>query len=538
MSIDPTIPRSRTAGPAAPAGLSDAAVRGLAAVAALACLLPVAAVDVLPLHDLPNHLARVRMLAGLDAVPVFAEHYDRHSLVLPNVLSDLVLLALMQAADPMTAGRLLVGGIVAATVAGGAVLSRTAAGRWSAWTLLPALLAMHEFLMWGFLNYLLGLALLPWALAVWLALDRRTGSRVAAGAAAGVILFLSHLVAFGLFAVAVAVLELRRAWLARADGLGAAAARTAVSATAFAPAILLWALSPSSGLPADPLFAYDAWNKLAPYGRLLSTGNPALDDLATAALVALPLLGLLSRRAALDPGLALVAGAWAGLALVLPYSAMGSYFLDSRIVVAAVLVLVCAVRPRPRPAPAAEGLVAAAVLAVVAVRAVGLAQEWRDEAAAVRPLLAALGRLPPGSVVISGTAFQFELGDYRQTRSRRPPEEHLAAYAVLAADAVVVNVFARPGQNPLAFAPAWPAMWHAGRNPIPRLRSPAERTGFAAEGARIAAEARSAGRDVPVFVVGHGIACAAWPADAPVEPFACDPGFSVMRARPAEGAVR
>lgn len=491
----------------------------------VALVVPVLATDVLPLFDLPNHLARIHVLARWDAVPAFRAQFERDGLLIPNVLADLVLLGLAKVTDVATAGRLLVGGSMVATGAGVVALGRIAAGRTNPWPLLALPLAVHEMLMWGFLNYLLGLAILFWALAGWLWLDGRSrAGQLALGTAAAFALFLAHLVAFGLFAVAVATIELHRALTGPDRRPARMAGRLAASAAVFVPATAVFLLaSPSTGLPLDPLFDQTLWGRLSPYARLASTGHPALDD-ATLGLVALAgILGLASGRATPGRPLALVALAWFGLSQVLPYSMMGSFFLESRIAIAVAFVALAALAPVRFGR--AEAALALAVVALVVVRSGGIAVAWRAEAAVVRPMLDAIAALPRGAIVASASALPFELGGWRQTRTRRPPEEHLGAAAGHLADAVVPSLFARRGQNPLVFAPAHPSIGALNLPPWKRLDDAEVRHAFAADA--VAADAAGFG---PVFVIGFGVPCDGWPDEVPLAPQACLALGSIMRA--------
>ena len=82
-----------------------------------------------PLFDYPNHLARANMLTRYAGDGFLAAHYAVTNFLLPNVLSDLVLIGLMHLVDADSAGRLLIGLIFVLTITGVAALSRVATGR-------------------------------------------------------------------------------------------------------------------------------------------------------------------------------------------------------------------------------------------------------------------------------------------------------------------------------------------------------------------------------------------------------------------------
>ncbi len=506
----------------------------MGALIALAAL-PVLLTESPPIFDYPNHLARVHILANLDAVPGFAANFSLDSLLLPNVLSDLILLALQPVLGIEAAGRALLVLLLALTVTGAVAVGSAAAGRLSPWPLLAAALVWNEVLIWGFLNYALGIGLLLWGLAAWLHLEGRSrAAQLLAGALFGVLLFLAHMVAFGLFAIAIALVELVRAWRHRADGVWPAARRLALSALVFLPALaLFWAVSPASGLPLDLRFTFTAWQKLSPFTRLLSTGNTAL-DVATLAAVLLAVAALVaSRRVALHGPLALVALVFVVLVLTLPYTAMGSYFLDMRVAIAAALMLVAALVPL-RPAPRLTAAFAAGLLLLVGVRGVAMAGDWAAQDRAYRDIKRVLAQLPEGAIVVPADAAPFEIGYWVTTRMVRPAHEHSAAYAAIHSNAVVVNIFARKGQNPLNFTPELDELGALALNPVARAGDKALLRRFirSVDAAARALQATHGSAAPPVYIAVFNRGCGNWPRGVPTRPISCGKDHALMRVVP------
>lgn len=508
----------------------------LALCCAIGCI-PLLVADTPPLFDYPNHLARVHVIGRWAESNAFQAHFDVASFLIPNVLSDVVLLALLPLGDVRLAGRLLLLLTVALTLGGIYLLNRAAVGRFSVWPLFAAVFMYHEMFFWGFLNYNLGLALLPWALAAWMLLGRRSRpAQVGVGTGFAVLIFLAHLVAFGLYAVAIAAMELRRAWHRRSDGLVACAGRLAGSAAQFVPSLALYAaFSPSRALPVQFLFDYSAWGKLSPFTRVLSSGNPAADIAALGVVLAAVVLGLAAGRIALERRLALVAAAFLLLVLTLPYSALQSYFVDSRIAVAVFLMAMAAIRPLAS-GPAVTGAATLALLLLVASRSYVLAEDWSAQDRQYADIVAAFDRLPPGGLLVSASARPFELGDWIATRRTKPSHEHTAGYAAIGRDVIVPNLFAKPGQNPLVYAPALEEMRVLGRNPILRVPSDGDLRRLVGEAVRVAERRDDVRPALPgVFVIVYHRRCRDWPPDLPIRPVACGADFSLMEVAAAGG---
>ncbi|PWC28391.1 hypothetical protein [Teichococcus aestuarii] len=504
------------------------------ALCLVVALLPLLATSMPPLFDYPNHLARVDAINHWASSPGLQANYRLASFLIPNMLSDVVMLALMQVADARAAGLLLLALTFILTLGGLYLLNRAVAGRYSVWPLLAGVFLTNEMFFWGFLNYNLGLALLPWGLAAWLLMEGRPRwQQVVLGAFFALLIFLAHLVAFGLYAVAIAALELRHAWLRRREGLGPAFLRLVASASQFIPALVLyWAISPSHGLPLSPHFNFSAFVKLSPFTRLLSSGNPHADAAASLISVAALVLALTMRQVRLHPGLLLVAALFALLVLVLPYSAMESFFLDWRIAIAAAFMLLAAIVPR-RPRPLATAIASMVILLLLGSRSYVLAQDWRVQGKVIGEMVAAFQRIPPGSFIIPAARYPIELGDWTQTRRMRPPPEHIVAYAMIDRQAIIPSLFAKAGQNPLVFEPLLPEMKALDRGPIARVPDAAAFRPLVQNALAVASRADEVQPPLAgVYIAMYQWGCEDWLAGLAVQPVACGQDFSVMRVVP------
>ena len=123
-------------------------------------LAPLLIVDVPPLLDYPNHLARAFVLASLPQDPVIARFYAPHWSIIPNLGLDLITPPLIRILPVHVAGRLLIAAALLLPVAGTIAYNTALGGRW--WSLGVGLFAYNACLLYGFLNFeiAIGLALL------------------------------------------------------------------------------------------------------------------------------------------------------------------------------------------------------------------------------------------------------------------------------------------------------------------------------------------------------------------------------------------
>jgi hypothetical protein len=400
-----------------------------------------------PLLDYPNHLARMSLLAGPPDSALGA-YYQVAWAPLPDLAMDLIVPSISRALPLELAGKLFIV-LIFALLAGGAVwLNRVLHGRWRWWPLTAFLLLYSRTLLWGFLNYLFGLGLALGALALWLQLERRPVWRVAASSAAALALYLSHLSAFGVYALALAGIEAaalgtlarQRAWLPLARRMAVAGAQFLV------PALLLifWRHGGSGPLSfnilrkADLLFSvYDNYDRRF--------------DAICFALVVLLLIGLAAtRRLGLAPMLRLPLALVTLAYLVMPSQLFGASGADHRLPVALFLLLIAGSAPAwpgVRMAPAAG-----AALALMFLLRLGVVEHvWLGADQAYRDDLAALDLLPEGARLALAAP-------PRTVQAGGIPVLHLPVLAIARRHDFVPTLFADTGQQPVALTPEGSAL--------------------------------------------------------------------------------
>ncbi len=227
----------------------------LGALAALCLLLlaPLLVVDVPPLVDYPNHLARVTVLAALPGDPVIARFYATRWAVIPNLALDLIGPPLLRVFPVHVAGRILIAIAVLMPVLGcvayGAALRRRC---W--WSLAVGLIAYNRTLLEGFLNFNMAIGLALLLAAAWTRWRSQYPTLMIGVAVLGAVaLFVCHLMALLMFGVLIAADELVRIWSLRMRPrvVLASGARLALIFTA---PLALYACSGLPGLGDDAIF--------------------------------------------------------------------------------------------------------------------------------------------------------------------------------------------------------------------------------------------------------------------------------------------
>lgn len=470
-----TIPRANSVADDSEAGAAQGPLDWRLTVAiCLFCALPVFLVSFPPLHDYPTHLARFDILARYAGSDFLQRIYYPPNYLLPNVAGDVLAVALAGIMSVERAGQVLVAIVIILQVSGVCALHYAIWGRVSAWPFVAVLLVYNFILLFGFLNYGLGVGLALWGVALRVALlSRPDWVRLVAGSAVALLVYFAHIAAFGLYALLIASFSASELLRAARENRAWPYMRKAVGeALTLAPAMLLFLGSrtlQSDGLNLSYLLQGDLpWfikTKLWSAVSLISFGNLWLDltHVATWTFV-LGAITLLARPR-FDPSLWLFLAAGVSLFLVAPRAALTGWFLDVRIPMFLALSAVAFVDLKPRNAPAFNRFTVVLTTAVL-VRTVAVAVAWYSSQPPLKEVVEALWTLPRGSVVFTASVDPVPEIDRFWHRNWMPPMKHVVSYAGLERDVFVPGTWAHPAQQPISVrSEFWRAYVEQDNNP-------------------------------------------------------------------------
>lgn len=430
--------------------------RGTAAVYVLlagAALLPLFLVDVVPLANLPNHMARVRILAEIGNDPALALHYRLNWGLQPNLALDLLLTPLAGIVPPLELGRWFTVLTMLVLIGGTLALHRVLHDGIGLWPLALFLFVYNHVLEWGFLNFLLGLGLALWLFAAWIATSSRAGwTRIALFGAACVALFVVHLMTLGIYGLLVGAWELGHI---RRGGTEPRrlVRRWAMDGLQFVPAAILFLIA----LP--PRAAEPEWVWGEPIVRLRGMWSPVLtnfgpvDLLFALFVVAAGLLMLFRRWARPARGMALPLLLLAAAALLVPYWTYGRFGgvwgLDVRLWVALSFVAVAALEFH---GPQNAGrMIAAVVIGLFAVRIYQIAGDWRVYDQQIAEYRTAAAVITPGARILQVQEKTLPVaGD---PGAFRDIYFHFTSYSVLDRSVFLPTLFTDPTKQPVISAP-------------------------------------------------------------------------------------
>jgi len=343
-----------------------------------ATLSPLLWIQVPPLVDYPNHLARMWILIHGTQTPELASNYSVDWRMVPNLAMDLVVFGLSRTMPVEAAGRVFVGLAMLAVVAGTVTLHRVLHGRPSIWPIWSVLFVYNAALFWGFVNFLFATGVYLFAFSGWTATQHwRLGPRILTFSAVASLLVPLHLFAFALYGLSVVCYELTGCRDLVPMSLKSIFSRVTICLQFF-PGILLWYLSLGHSRSTftafgDPIFKFYALISPVTFG----VEPTALEWATVAGIVLFLIVSIVGQGLKCVLRMRLLLAAMAAVAVLTPNWLSGSYLADIRLPIALPFVLIASTDFKAQKKGIAKSVAAAAFL-LLGVRVWTVSQVWRD----------------------------------------------------------------------------------------------------------------------------------------------------------------
>ena len=422
-----------------------AAVVGLCVV----LLAPLLIVDVPPLLDYPNHLARIFVLASLPHDPILARFYAAHWSIIPNLALDLAGPPLLHILPVHVVGRLLIAAAILLPALGAIAYNTALGGRW--WSLGVGLVAYNSCLLGGFLNFEISIGVALLLAAAWLRWREHHPARaIALGNFGAPVLFACHLMGLLFFALLVGGAELFR--LSPRSGQRPAPRRRP-AADLRRPRRALRDLPPAPARRRCRVPAVGA--KLLQLATTFANYNWPLDMTTAAAAIILPAICLLLRWGRVPGPAAVTTTLLLIVFLAAPYAWKGTYALDTRFAIMLGFMAFAGFVPTRWP-PGFRRVAVAGLVLLFTTRMALLMTAWAAHAADLADLRAVLAPVQPGQSVYVAEAGLQEAPAYWSANPRwrllsngARTDEHLGALALIEHRAYWPFEFDNASQQPI-----------------------------------------------------------------------------------------
>lgn len=440
VTTPPAPPRFRSS------GISGVQIGILFAALTLLISIPIWTHPLPPLSDYVNHLARMHIIAQLQANPLASNFYELNWQVIPNLTMDFIVPALARVMNIYTAGSTYIVAMFALLISGTLALNRALVGRWTVLPLFAFPLVYNYVFLVGLMNYLFGVGIALWALSGWIALrDRPWPLRYLLSIVSVVALFFCHLSALGIYGVGILSFEVLRLWDWRRDLGVRRIADFVLSGFPFLAAAPLLYLSPTMNLISNTY-----WEQRGKIDGLMYVISD-YSDIAAFALTAIMATGVVwavrHRILRFHPLVFVLLAVGGAVYFALPRIMFDTYMTDQRVPIGIAFMLFACGDLHLRHRLVRRGFLVVLIV-LIAGRLIEIDYNWSQLSDSTSQFRSSVRRIQPGSKVFVAYADRSLGEDVRDLGL-----VHAACIAAIEKGALVTTLFTVVGKQVLHAKP-------------------------------------------------------------------------------------
>jgi hypothetical protein len=412
----------------------------LFAALALVAVIPILTHPLPPLSDYVNHLARMHVIASIGHDADLARFYEIDWQIVPNLMMDLVVPRLTAFMTVYHAGQLFTIAAFVLIGSGTLILNRALFGHWSVLPLISLPLLYNHIFLVGVMNYIFGIGLALWGLAVWLFLRERFWAiRLLVSAVFVLALFFCHLFAVGVYGVGLLAIELTRLWMTRERPLVPRLVDFAATGIPFLPVLPLLLKSPTWELAGE--FYWEKLGKIDGLVYVIEVYSDIVAFLLIAGAAAGAIWAARHRLLRLHPVGWAVLLVGAAVYIAMPHMLFATYMADQRLPIALAFMTIACVHLQMRHRMVRRGFLAL-LLFLLVVRVIEVDVAWGNLSGTTMELRDSVKRIKRGSSVLvayGDKAAGDDVSDLGLT--------HAACLAMIERSALVTTAFTVQGKQ-------------------------------------------------------------------------------------------
>lgn len=403
-----------------------------------------------PLDDVPTHMGRFRIQAGMADAPTLATIFSIHWMPVGNLGVDLLVWLIQPWLGIELATKIVVILIPVITAAGLLLIAKEAHGHLPASAGFALPLVYGYAFQYGFINFSLGagLALLCFGLVLrWQRLKYQLAWRLLV-LLGSLVIYFAHIFGWVLFGLLIGGNALYRHVSVGRIGLGTVRAILLEGLLLALPLIpiVAWRSGDSGGETSAWFDIANKWGWIESAMRDRWVRWDGLAALGCLGLIALGIVGI----ARMNRRLLVIFLVMAAFYIAIPYAFFGLIYADMRIAPLMLAIGVVALAPRPGWGRTAAAVVALLALGFVAARTATATVSYARYAGDHERWLKALPHIPKGARVVAFVAPPCPRG------WNVPRIVHLPSMAIVRRDAFANDQFDMPGAQLVAVGPSIP----------------------------------------------------------------------------------
>jgi hypothetical protein len=421
---------------------SGAQTAVLFAIFTLVATIPIITHPLAPMTDYVNHLARMHVIATLGNDPDLSRYYELDWQIIPNLIMDFIVPALNRFMNVYQAGQVFTVLIFVGIISGTLALNRALFGHWSVVPLVAIpLLYNHVFLV-GVMNYVFGIGVVLWGLALWIWLrDRVWPLRLLVSTAIVILLFFCHLFTVGLYGMGLLAIELRRLWDWRKEPLARRLVDFAATGLPFLPVVPMLLKSPTWDLAGDNM--WEPQGKIDGLVYVIEVYSDAVAFALTAIAASAAVWAVRHRLLRFHPLVWALLAVGGFVYLAMPRLLFATYMADQRLPIALAFMLIACAHLDLHHRLVRRGFLAT-LLVLLVVRVIEVDVAWAELSRVTMEFRESVKRIKRGSTVLVAYADRTGGDDVRDLGL-----VHAACLAMIERSALVATAFTVKGKQVL-----------------------------------------------------------------------------------------
>lgn len=407
------------------------------------CVIPIVIVDLPPLVDYLNHIARIHVLLAYDDSVFLQEYYQINWNFIPNLSMDIIVFILSYIFPLQVSGKIFVAITVILTAAGVTFLYYVLNKKFSIWPLLAFMFVYHRLLLWGNMSFSFGIAMALWGTAFWIWMrEKRFQLRLPFFMVFSFATFIGHLFGFGIYILTIIGYEIGRSWPVK-SAKNLANRNWVLVIIQFILPFFIIVFSPTGDRAAQFHYGH-IMQKITPAFHIVNNYNRTLDYFTFIVLITAFLVGLLTKRITVRPYMGYPIILLCIAQILMPNILFGSFSADARLPVALAFLIIASTDLAIPNKKVYVGIFACLAF-LFAVRLTVLAINWSESNTVYQRYIRALSNIEEGSKLIAA------IGLPRHPSFHHPPLNFISSQAVILRSSFDPFLFADHGHQPIAF---------------------------------------------------------------------------------------
>jgi hypothetical protein len=368
--------------------------------------------------------------------------------IIPNLMMDLVVPRLAAFMTVYHAGQMFTIATFVLIGSGTLTLNRALFGSWSVLPLISLPLLYNHIFLVGVMNYVFGIGLALWGLALWILLRERFWAiRMSVSAVFVLGLFFCHLFAVGIYGIGLLAIELTQLWMTRERPLVPRLVDFVATGIPFLPVVPLLLKSPTWDLVSE--FYWGNLGKIDGLVYVVEVYSDIVAFLLIAATAAGAIWAARHRLLRLHPVGWAMLGVGSAVYVAMPHMLFATYMADQRLPIALAFMVIACVHLQMRHRMVRRGFLAL-LLFLLVVRVIEVDVAWAGLSGNSMEFRDSVKRIKRGSSVLVAYGDKAAGDDVSDLGL-----VHAACLAMIERSALVTTAFTVRGKQIMHVRPAY-----------------------------------------------------------------------------------